>query len=375
MIVKNESKIIVRLLDSLEGKIDCISIVDTGSSDHTAELIKDWGKRKGLPTTVFHEPFKNFAYNRTHSYQMAQKTYPTCQYILLSDGDFVWEGELPSKILLTADMYTIDQYDDNLVYSNVRMLRTCINFECRAVTHEFWRACKDQPDFKGEIKQAKITTLRIRDLGDGNCKGDKYERDERLLLAGLADPKEEPDIKTRYKFYLAQTYRDMKKHHESIDMYQRRILDGGWDQEVYFSKYQIGFNYECLGWIEDEKTSTEAKKFFDLAKKAYLDAHEYRPIRAEALYALTKLHRSLGENKEAYDYAIIGQKIKFPKQEVLFLDSGAYDYLFDWEISIVASYVGQMDVGRKCLENLLVREGELPDWLIENCKSNAQFYI
>ena len=43
MIVKNESKIIERLLTSVLGFIDEIFIVDTGSSDNTIEKIMKWG--------------------------------------------------------------------------------------------------------------------------------------------------------------------------------------------------------------------------------------------------------------------------------------------------------------------------------------------
>ena len=39
MIVKNESKIITRLFDSLIGIIDCYCICDTGSTDDTINLI------------------------------------------------------------------------------------------------------------------------------------------------------------------------------------------------------------------------------------------------------------------------------------------------------------------------------------------------
>ena len=42
MIVKNESKIITRLFDSVISIIDCYCICDTGSTDNTVELIKTY---------------------------------------------------------------------------------------------------------------------------------------------------------------------------------------------------------------------------------------------------------------------------------------------------------------------------------------------
>lgn len=46
MIVKNESKIITRLLDSVCKLIDCYCICDTGSTDNTIEVIETYLKIK-----------------------------------------------------------------------------------------------------------------------------------------------------------------------------------------------------------------------------------------------------------------------------------------------------------------------------------------
>ena len=48
MIVKNESKIIERLLASVVGFIDEIFIVDTGSSDNTIEKITEFMKNNNI---------------------------------------------------------------------------------------------------------------------------------------------------------------------------------------------------------------------------------------------------------------------------------------------------------------------------------------
>ena len=42
MIVKNESKIITRLFDSVLSIIDCYCICDTGSTDNTKEIITNY---------------------------------------------------------------------------------------------------------------------------------------------------------------------------------------------------------------------------------------------------------------------------------------------------------------------------------------------
>ena len=67
MIVKNESKIITRLLDSVLSIIDCYCICDTGSTDNTIQIITDYFKSKNIPGKVVEEPFKNFCHNRNFS--------------------------------------------------------------------------------------------------------------------------------------------------------------------------------------------------------------------------------------------------------------------------------------------------------------------
>jgi glycosyltransferase involved in cell wall biosynthesis len=46
MIVKNESKIITRLFDSVISIIDCYCICDTGSTDDTINIIQNYFEKK-----------------------------------------------------------------------------------------------------------------------------------------------------------------------------------------------------------------------------------------------------------------------------------------------------------------------------------------
>jgi glycosyltransferase involved in cell wall biosynthesis len=95
MIVKNESKIITRLFDSLAGIIDCYCICDTGSTDNTVQLITEYFAARDIPGRVIVEPFKNFEHNRTfalHACKDAANTGDTyADYILLMDADMVLE--------------------------------------------------------------------------------------------------------------------------------------------------------------------------------------------------------------------------------------------------------------------------------------------
>lgn len=255
MIVKNESKIITRLLDSLKTIVDFISIVDTGSTDDTILVISNWGKTNSIPTTVHQELFRDFSHNRTHSVLMAQKTYPQADFLLLSDADFIWEinqnGLEFKKQLLIDQKYLVEQQHGVLRYWNVRLLDAKVDWECVGLTHEYWGEKSKQTTWDREVRVGKIRALRIDDREDGGCKTDKHERDERLLTRGLNEPETHPGLHTRYKFYLAQTLKILEKYQDSIDMYNQRIKAGGYPEEVYVSYLNIGNCWQYWGWKVD----------------------------------------------------------------------------------------------------------------------------
>src|SRR5690606_13245890 len=123
----------------------------------------------------------------------------------------IWETvDTFDKYRLTNDCYLIEQYNKTIRYWNIRLLSSKINFECYGLTHEYW-SCE-----KSNFNRERLENLKINDQEDGGCKSDKFTRDERLLREGINDPKTKETLRTRYKFYLAQTLRDMGNFEESI---------------------------------------------------------------------------------------------------------------------------------------------------------------
>jgi glycosyltransferase involved in cell wall biosynthesis len=72
MIVKNEFRIITRLLESVLPIIDTYVICDTGSTDGTPDIIRAFFDDHDIPGEVIYEPFKNFGYNRTFALRAAR---------------------------------------------------------------------------------------------------------------------------------------------------------------------------------------------------------------------------------------------------------------------------------------------------------------
>ena len=82
MIVKNESRIITRLLSSVAPLLDGYCICDTGSTDNTIEIIETFFRERNIPGKVIQEPFRDFGYNRTYALK-ACESMTDMDYVLL----------------------------------------------------------------------------------------------------------------------------------------------------------------------------------------------------------------------------------------------------------------------------------------------------
>lgn len=357
MIVKNESRIIERFLDSVKEVIDCISICDTGSTDNTVHLIEQYMQKNNIPGKVHHHTWKNFGHNRTLSVEEAQKTISGLglslrnTFLLHLDADMLLVASPEfSKQSLCKDEYLIIQKNSDQSYYNSRLLRASLPWRSVGVTHEYW-------SLKIPHSEGKLQTLMIDDRGDGGCKADKFERDIRLLIQGLKD---EPNNE-RYMFYLAQSYKCIQDYDQAIKWYAKRIEKGGWLEEVWYSHFMMG---ECY----------QEKNDWNNALKCYMEAYQYNPARSETLQKIANHYRLQGKNQLAYMYAKHGSQIPYPKDQILFISHNAYNYQFDEEISIAAFYTAFKEEGFDAANRLILNKNA-PESIRTNAYRNLIFYV
>ena len=155
--------------------------------------------------------FEDFGVTRSYALKQCENE-PDSDYILLLDADMKLEfssnfDKNEFKRSLNKELYFILQGNDNFQWNNARIAKNNIGFYYSCPTHEYI-------DLPREYTKDNINkeTLFIRDIGDGGCKDDKYERDIRLLENGL---KHEPD-NCRYLFYIANSYKDIRKYDKSL---------------------------------------------------------------------------------------------------------------------------------------------------------------
>ena len=367
MIVKNESRIIRRLLESVVDLLDFYCICDTGSTDNTIELIETFFQEKGIPGKVIQEPFRDFGYNRSFALKACESV--PAEYILLLDADMIfWRNPKISihdikASLSSGEAFYIFQGSDTYYYKNTRMVKNNLGFSYWGVTHEYVDYPKVDP-VSGEKIHVRVTqipkdVLFIKDIGDGGAKTDKFLRDVRLLEKGL----EELPNNDRYLFYLANSYRDSGQYEKAIDIYKKRIAVGGWIEEVWYSYYSIGKCWRDLGNMNN-------------AIVAWMEAFQAYPNRIENLYEIIQHYRVTGKNQLSYWFYVIADRMRreHPEREYLFMQKDVYDFKLDYELSILGYYVNidQQDLAKVSMKVLM--DANVSESIMTNVLSNYKFY-
>lgn len=134
----------------------------------------------------------------------------------------------------------------------------------RGVLHEFMHCPQDHT--------AGHLPWRMRRNHDGARRRipQTYAKDAEVFVRAL-ETEQDPFLRSRYTFYLAQSYRDCQQYPQAIAHCLQRSVMGGWQEEVYYSLYEVSRLKERLALQDDEVLA------------AYETATQVMPSRIEAL--------------------------------------------------------------------------------------------
>jgi glycosyltransferase involved in cell wall biosynthesis len=357
MIVKDESHIIKECLNSVYKYIDYWVISDTGSTDGTQEIIKKFFEEKNIPGELHQDEWKGFGYNRTLVFD---KCKGKADYAFVIDADDYIEGTLPKIQNKDADAYTLKMGRVDFSWWRTQLFRLDLDWEYVGVLHEYPRPrAKEIPNIAKLEGNYRIVarTMGARNLNITPI--EKYSRDAEVLEKALI---EEPN-NTRYMFYLAQSYFDSQQWEKSEQAYDRRAKAGGWPEEVYFSMLRVAM---CKA-MQD--------KPWPEIQQAFLDAYNYRPIRAEPLFHLAQIYRQKFNSPVlAYMYARAAMDIPFPKDEILFVPDAVYNWAILDEVASTAAFAGYPLVGYEASKKLL-QMGKVPADQLQRVQENHKSYL
>ena len=365
MIVKNETHIIKECLESMLPYIDRYDITDTGSTDGTPELIKEFMDEHGVPGEVYLSDWKGFGKSRSESLINAEGK---ATYAWMIDADDKITGTFIYPEVMEADAFSLrlGRPDFSWYRNQIFKLDPTRRWEYVGVLHEYAQIKDVHPQEMRIVKWEGNYFVEARTLGARNVGIDpveKYSRDADVLKSALTneeDPYYDP-TNVRYQFYLAQSYFDSQQWEKAEEAYQKRADMGGWDEEIWFAYFRIAIIKAIMGasWPE--------------IKEAYLEAYNFRPTRAEPLYEISRAYRSMDKPRLAYLYAKIGVEIQYPQTDILFIAQDVYEWKMLDEFSSTAFYINDFMNGFQTCK-ILVESNRFPESEKERIVQNYKIY-
>ena len=336
MIVKNESGVILRSLGSVKRLIDYWVIVDTGSTDGTQKLIKDF--MRGIPGELYERPWVNFEHNRNEALHLARKK---AKYILFIDADeeFTYANDFIMPAL-KEEFYVVKHQLPNLEFYRISLINNDPGWFWKGVIHE-------------TLSHPNIANMQVKILErlvniyhtSGGCRSkdpNKCMNDAAILEKALIDNPDHP----RYQFYLAQSYFEAGKYDIALKAYEKRAsMTDGSKQELFWSLYRIGI-------IQQFQMNDGP----DVYLPSYTRAYVSRPTRVEPLFYIATYFYE--QKKFSINYLLL--KIA---QELLHLPDTHVDFVnverwmvewgIDFQLLQSAFNIGRYGEAYKLATNLL----------------------
>jgi glycosyltransferase involved in cell wall biosynthesis len=379
-IMKNEAHVITRMLNSIKPIVDIVCLVDTGSTDNTIEVVKNWGLENNVETHVFERVFDNFENSRNYSIQMAREITNgrgSDYWGFWLDADEVLEIQPNfNKNGIDKDLYMFNTYINVMKYTRNECYKLDKPFRFYGPVHEFI-VCDDR-----NITSGLMDGLVVRvQMDGGSWKGnipEKYKSHAHVLEKYIDANRQDP----RWIFYTAQSYHDSacvpdnKEENEerlrrSMKYYRERISrQDGYPEEIFYSQYRIGTIMRAL------------EEPWYLTMNELLKAYTMEPLRAEPIKAIIDYYLAVGEWHNAYLFSKFAkmnfhQKNPYP-QRLLFVDEALYVWKL-LEVHAAASfYTGRKDEAKQCYQEMVRISREQSQYFTQEdynkITMNAQFF-
>jgi tetratricopeptide (TPR) repeat protein len=277
--------------------IDKWTILDTGSTDNTIEIINRVlvGKKRGQ---LYCEPFINFPDSRNRCLELAGQT---CKYTLMLDDTYIVKGNLREFLQVVrgdqfATSYSLYVTSDDVQYTSNRIVKTENKLRYVFKLHEIINPV-------GNINVS--IPADVANIFDYRCdymEGRTMERkayDLRVLEEGLRDEPDNP----RNLYYLAQTYSLLKKYDVAFDYFIQRVNHPvqGFIQEKHDAYFEAG-----------RIANFQLKKPWNECQELYEKAFAMDNKRPESQYFLGIHYYLEGNYKEAWTYFYRAYQIGFP---------------------------------------------------------------
>lgn len=343
-ICKNESHIIKKTLESVYKYISYWVICDTGSTDNTREIIKDFFKEKNISGELHIDEFKDFGYNKSLLMKRAQNK---ADYILQIDADDPIIGEFkftPKDI--GYDVYLVNTrrgsyiYQASTVFNAKRLWKFC------GVAHTIVKTIDGVNFTRGSLTHHDFY-VSSQDIGARKADPQKYLKDAEKLKKQFFDTLlDDPDgLNNRSIFYTAQSYMDYGMYEEAIKWYRLYTkLKNNWIEEHFESQIRISKSYINLN-ADSNLIEREMQKAIDIF-----------PDRAETYFILGCFFNQKKESEKAYQYLKKAQmqNLNSVKQKyILFVNEFNYGKYINDELSVACYWTKRYEESINLIQEII----------------------
>lgn len=278
MIVRNEEKLLSRCLQSVKSKVNEIVIVDTGSTDATIEIARQYTNQ------IYH--FKwidDFSAARNESLK-----YANSEYILVLDADEYLndDADLYLDLESSLDFYLLGiqnemSFGRKFTHFAVRLFKNDERMRYENRLHEHLKITENSHEFKSG--QGKTLIEHSGYTEETMMEKDKLKRNLPIML------KEVEENPTAYNlFNMAKTYLGIDKHDKAVQFFKRAYpLSNG---KVFMPELLTKLAHS-LGEL----------KRFEEALLILQDAVHLFPNETEMKYTQGRLYLEAGYNRDAIE--------------------------------------------------------------------------
>ncbi len=331
MIVKDEVHCMKALAQSVIPYIDYWTILDTGSTDGTQEVIHE--AFAGTPGKLYTSPFIDYATSRNQALDLAA---PHTEFVLMMDGEqTLKEGKKLRQFCQAAVQETMPAYFvyiKDIKYGrnwwNPFLIRTSSACRYKGAVHEH---------LEGVDVQVRVPYCYIEHAA--TAKGDE-RTEQRLFDDRQILEKELKDAPSDYRlmFYLAQTCACLGDNQKAYELYSRCL-----HASLGPIAYQAAF-----------RRAVAAEKLFPFKEviQHYFQAFSYGPHRAEPLYIIAKLYMQKGEYQTAFPFALRAARLPMPA-DTMGVNERVYESLVFELLSTICWEIKEYEIGEQAAKKAL----------------------
>ena len=296
IMVKNGGAIFERVLTENLPIIDRWTVLDTGSTDGTQDVVRR--VLAGKKGQLIEEPFLNFRDSRNRCLELAGQS---CKYTLMLDDTYAVRGDLRSFLRdVRSDQYAnsfslLILSDDTEYYSN-RVLKAACELRYIYTIHEVIQP-KDNVAVVIPKEAATIFDYRVDYMEKRTMDRKRYDLDR------LFEMREEDPTNPRHLYYLGQTYNLLENWESAAKYFELRATSTleGFKQEAVDSWFELArlYNFK-LG------------KPWTLCEETYKKAYDLDPSRPDSLYFIGIHYLLEGQTAVAFDYFKRGFLLGYP---------------------------------------------------------------